>query len=171
MFSSLQPSLIHVCPPVWCSCSPSAQPVGGWLKTTCNDFSKSPTISRLGVYLANRCYLGILGQWREACPQSFDLSSYFFLFFLTVLNSCLYFCVVVTAASSSFLPRNKMFVSQNIFRVSSVDLFCPLNLEYPQASFPNTPITEHSFPKRSCSQREETKQNRVLPFFQEIIFY
>lgn len=79
--------------------------------TTCKDFPKSSTS------LANRCYLGRLGQF--------------------------YFCVVGTSSSSSFLSRKEVFVSQNILRVTCVGLFWPLNLESPQASFPTTPITEH----------------------------
>lgn len=97
--------------------------------------------------LANRCNLGRLGQWRETCPQSFDLSSCFFLFCLTVLDSCLYFYAVVTAFSSSFLPRKVVLASQDILLVSWVDLSYPLNLEPLQSPFPTTPSQSTHFEK------------------------
>lgn len=47
------------------------------------------------------------------------------LFSLTVSGSCLYSCVAVTVSFLAFLPKKEVLASQNILRVSCVDLFSP----------------------------------------------
>lgn len=75
--SALSPT--HASTAVRWSHSWSAQLVEVCLMTPGKDFSTSPLSPGHESSLANRCYLGRLGQWREGCPQSFDLSSCFFL--------------------------------------------------------------------------------------------
>lgn len=95
--------------------------------------------------LANRCNLGRLGQWRETCPRSFDLSSCFFLFCVTVLDSCLYFYAVVTCLLF-LLPAQEGGAcfpghSPSVLGWS----FLPIKLRTPSITFSYHPIPEYSF--------------------------
>lgn len=114
--SALSPT--HASTPVWWSYSLSAQLVGVCLMTPSKDFSTSPTVSRSGVQPCKQVLFREVGAVEGGMPSIIWSEFLLLPFRLTVLDSCLYFYTVVTAFSSSFLPRKEVLVSQNILLLS-----------------------------------------------------